>query len=125
MDITPLTAKGAHTIQGYGNGGFKINQTPLKGNLIISPLQVFSWQTTSVEMATLASLAPVTHAVPGVEILLVGCGKRSAAFPVELRQALKSQGIAVEVMDTGAACRTYNVLLSEGRNVAAAVIAVE
>ena len=57
-----------------------------------------------------------------IELLLLGCGRRMAPPPSGLRQALRQAGIVLEVMDTGAACRTYNVLLSEERRVAAALL---
>jgi uncharacterized protein len=56
--------------------------------------------------------------------LILGLGPRFLMVPAELRQALKGHGIAVEAMDTGAACRTFNVLLAEDRRVAAALIAL-
>ena len=58
------------------------------------------------------------------EILLVGCGARTESMPVPVREHFKAQRIALEAMDTGAACRTYNVLIAESRLVAAALIAV-
>ncbi len=72
----------------------------------------------------MASLEPIRAAEPAVEILMLGCGGRFAMVPAELRQALRAEGIALEAMDTGAACRTYNVLLAEDRRVAAALIAL-
>jgi len=69
------------------------------------------------------SLAPVI-ARGGVEILLLGCGRRMAMVPSALRARLKAAGIVVDAMDTGAACRTYSVLLAEGRRVAAALLPV-
>jgi uncharacterized protein len=59
-----------------------------------------------------------------VELLLIGTGARMAQIDRTLRQALRADGVVIEVMDTGAACRTYNVLMAEGRRVAAALIAV-
>ena len=59
-----------------------------------------------------------------VEILLIGCGKKQAVLPPKIRMGLKEVGIGLEVMDTGAAVRTYNVLLAEGRRVAAALMMV-
>ena len=60
-------------------------------------------------------------AVP-TELLVLGCGARSIFVPPDLRPALKGAGMALEVVDTGSACRIYNVLLAEGRRVAAALI---
>jgi len=70
------------------------------------------------------SLAPVLAADSMPTILLLGCGRGMGVVPREVRAALRAAGIVVEAMDTGAACRTYNVLLTEGRDVAAALIAV-
>lgn len=61
---------------------------------------------------------------PPVEILLVGCGKRLVPLAPALKAALRERGIGADPMDTGAACRTYNVLMAEGRRVAAALLAV-
>jgi uncharacterized protein len=74
---------------------------------------------------TAETLHPVTTSDPATDILLVGCGPRFVAPPVGLAQALRVHGTVLEWMDTGAACRTFNVLLSEGRRAAAALIAVD
>ena len=123
MDITPLIAEGTQIIQAYGNGGFKINGEAVKGNVVVLPSKTISWNIEDIESLTLEHFAAVIDSK--TEILLVGCGKRLNPFPASLRQALKQHHISVDCMDTGAACRTYNVLLSEGRNIAAALIAVE
>ncbi len=73
--------------------------------------------------ATLERFAPVV-ARGDVEILLLGCGRRMGILPPALRQGLRASGIVVDAMDTGAACRTYNVLLAEERRVAAALIGI-
>ena len=70
------------------------------------------------------SIASLEAALGGIDILLVGCGPRFAPPPDVLRAGLKARGIALEWMDTGAACRTFNVLLAEERRVAAALIAI-
>lgn len=82
------------------------------------------WNAESFEAVSRSSLAPVFAANATVDLLLIGCGAQMRAIPASLRTALREVGIAVEAMDTGAACRTFNVLLSEGRRVAAALIAV-
>ncbi len=70
------------------------------------------------------SLSPVLTADPAVEILLIGCGPRLVPVPGDLRSALRARGIGCDAMDTGAACRTFNILLAESRRVAAALIAL-
>ena len=73
---------------------------------------------------TLASLSPLLSSEPRLEILLVGTGKRLVPLHPMLKAQLRERGIGADPMDTGAACRTYNVLMAEGRRVAAALIAV-
>jgi len=122
MDITPLTPKGRHIISAYGNGGFVINETSHKSNILILSDRVVSWQVDDWGAATMESLQPLLQMPP--EILLIGSGSQFMLLAPNLREWLRSQHIAVDVMDTGAACRTYNVLAGEDRRVAAALIAV-
>ena len=82
------------------------------------------WAATSIEDITLQTLKPVIDATDDVDILLVGCGERFVPIPKGLRQGLKDAGIVLEWMDTGAASRTFNVLVAEERRVAAAILAV-
>lgn len=126
MDITPLVPEGRQIIEGYGNGGFRIGGTAHAGSMLVFPDRSASWPVASLEALTIEALAPVIAAGKDgtVELLLLGCGKRLAPVPASIRAALKDAGVGVEPMDTGAACRTYNVLMVEGRRVAAALIAV-
>jgi uncharacterized protein len=84
---------------------------------------VFTDQTMAWEAAAMTPerLAPVVEH-GGVELLLLGLGRRMVPISAVLRASLKAEGIAVEAMDTGAACRTYNLLLAEDRRVAAALL---
>ena len=68
--------------------------------------------------------APVTGAEPAIEILILGCGARTELVPAGLRDMLREYRIVLEAMDTGGACRTYNVLTAEDRRVAAALLPV-
>lgn len=82
------------------------------------------WPVDAADQITLDSLAPV-HDIPDpIDLLLVGCGPEFSLEPAGLRAAIKDAGIGLEWMDTGAACRTYNVLVGEDRRVVAALIAV-
>lgn len=123
MDITPLVPETSKVIQGYGNFRFKINGEWMSGNIIVFPSHVIPWEVASPDAISLESFYTVNAST--VELLLIGLGKNVISFPSHLRQELKSRGIAIECMDTGAACRTYNVLLSEGRKIAVALIAIE
>ncbi len=71
------------------------------------------------------ALAPLFAIAPPISILLVGCGRQGAIIPPSVRADLRAAGLVVDAMDTGAACRTYNVLCAEARRVAAALIPVE
>jgi uncharacterized protein len=126
MDITPLVPAGRQIIESYGNGRFRVAGAVIAGSALVFPAHAEPWPVTGMAEVTADSLAPVLAAgrAGEVEILLLGCGARMAPVPRGLREALRAAGIVVEAMDTGAACRTYNVLMSEGRRVAAALIAV-
>ena len=121
MDITPVIPAGRQLIKGYGDLGFTISGTRWEGSVLVFPDRTMAWSPASfAEMED--SLAPVMTARP--QLLLLGCGLSMAPMPQALRVALRSAGITLEIMDTGAACRTFNVLLAEDRLVAAALIAV-
>ncbi len=124
MDVTPIIPAERQVIQAYGDGRFRISGVVHEGSVTVLPERTFAWPAAAMAGLTLESLKNVLAAEPRVELLLVGCGREPAPIAAELRAALRARGIVVEAMDTGAACRTYNVLLAEGRRVAAALIAV-
>ena len=123
MAIAPAAA-GRQLIQGYAAGGFRIGGVAHAGSVLVLPERTLAWPVGAPDQVTVESLAPIVAAAPAVELLLLGLGPRFLPVPAALRQALKDHGIALEAMDTGAACRTYNVLLAEHRRVAAALIAL-
>ena len=124
MDITPVVAADRQLIHGYGDHGFTITGLRHEGSVLVFPGCTQAWPVTSMAELSLESLAPILAAEPRPAVLLLGCGKGMSVVPREIKAALREAGIVVEPMDTGAACRTYNVLLTEGRDVAAALIAV-
>jgi len=92
--------------------------------VIVTPARVTVWPAASVaDVAADGLLALLAVDMP-VDVLLIGCGREFVPEPAGLRAALKAAGIVLEWMDTGAACRTYNVLVGEDRRVAAALLAV-
>jgi len=125
MDITPVIPKGRQVITSYGGGSFKVSGQVYQGSVIIFPERTVSWTMTVKTPITLDRLTPVLQATEVVELLLIGCAPHQKALPPKIRDGLKQKGIRMEVMDTGAACRTFNVLLAEERRVAAALIALE
>lgn len=124
MDVTPVVSAESQLILGYGDLGFTISGTRYEGSVIVLPKQTIAWPVAAMADLTLDSLAPILTAEFRPSVLMLGCGKGMSVVPRDIRAALKAAGIVVEPMDTGAACRTYNVLLTEGRDVAAALIAV-
>ncbi|UYN96880.1 MAG: Mth938-like domain-containing protein [Enhydrobacter sp.] len=105
-------------IRGYGPGRFLIGEREWREPVVVAPAETRAWPVASAE-----ELSPDTiGGLPGVELLVVGCGARTVFVPPDRRQAFKAGGVALEVVETGAACRIYNVLLAEGRRVAAALI---
>jgi uncharacterized protein len=125
FDITPKLPAGRNLIEGYGAGQFRIAGKILHGSQIVFPERTVSWSVNASQDVALSSLQEVTTSPERVRILLVGCGRHFGPPPKALGAALRVHGIFLEWMDTGAACRTFNVLLLEDREVAAALIAVE
>lgn len=124
LDITPQVPAGRQLIQAYGDMRFRIAGQVHEGSVLVLPDQTRPWAARDAAEATFASLSAIAGAGLGVEILVLGCGRRFLPPPPQLRADLKAAGIALEWMDTGAACRTFNVLLVEDRRAAAALIAV-
>lgn len=124
MDITPVVSADRQLIHGYGDLGFTITGLRHEGSVLVFPDRTLAWPVAAVAELTLDALAPILAAEPRPAVLLLGCGKGMSVLPRDIKAALRAHGIVVEPMDTGAACRTYNVLLTEGRDVAAALIAV-
>lgn len=124
MEITPLIPEGRQVVDSYGDGRFRISGISIEGSVLVLPSRTITWPVADMAGLTLDSLAPVLAATPAVEVLLVGCGRRLVPLPPALKAELRARGIGSDPMDTGAACRTYNVLMAEGRRVAAALIAV-
>src|SRR5215472_15755182 len=121
MELTPLVQAGRQLIERYGPTGFRITGVIWHGPALVFPELTTAWTACDPVKITRESLLPVIEH-GGVQILLLGLGKAMTAVPGELRAALRQVGISLEPMDTGAACRTYNVLVAEDRRVAAALI---
>ena len=121
VDLTPLAPAGRQFIERYAPSGFRVSGVIYRGSVLVFPDRTEPWTVTDASTVTWESLAPVVEH-GGVQILLLGLGRAIGRVPAALRTALRDVGIALEPMDTGAACRTYNVLASEGRQLAAALI---
>jgi uncharacterized protein len=114
---------GRPVLKRYGAEGFRVSGQLFPGAVLLLPDGARDWPVEGLSEVTVESLEPVT-ARDDVEILLLGTGARMLGVPASLRQELRRRGIGLEPMDTGAACRTYGVLVSEDRRVAAALLKV-
>lgn len=123
MDVTPVIPAGKQVLERYGADGFRVSGVLFPSAILLFPDETLPWAPRTMAEVTEESLAPII-AHGAVEILLLGCGRRMALVPPALRARLRQAGIVVDAMDTGAACRTYSVLLGEGRRVAAALLPV-
>lgn len=124
VDISPLTPEGRLIVESYGPGRFRVSGDALQGSILLRPEDVSSWHVADPADLAPDSLDALLELDTPTEVVLLGCGARMTLIPSTLRAAWKERGLAVDIMDTGAACRTYNVLMAEDRRVAAALIAL-
>ncbi|HMN73997.1 MAG TPA: Mth938-like domain-containing protein [Rhodoblastus sp.] len=116
---------GRHPIDAYGEGGFKFGGMSHRGSLLALPSGLYAWEVASAGEIDEAALSRLFAEAPDtVEHLLVGTGLDLAPLKPALVQRLRALKIVAEPMATGAAARTYNILMGEGRRVAAALVAV-
>jgi uncharacterized protein len=112
-------------IDAYGNSGFRFADMSHRGSLLCLPTGMFAWPVESAAEVTLATLAPVLAVAEQIDVLFIGLGKDIAAIDPAIRTAFRERGVIIEAIATGGALRTYNVLMSEHRAVAAALIAID
>lgn len=119
MDITPNIPKNRNVINGYGANGFKINDTLYQDSIILTPSQIVQVKIATIEDFFEQNLKVIFNFEP--EILLIGTGANHQIISAYLKNKIKLQYpmISIDEMSTGSACRTYNILMSEDRNVAA------
>lgn len=115
---------GRAPIDGYGQGGFRFAGMSHRGSLLIVPSGIYAWPVHAAEEITAQSLSLVLDEAEGIDLLMIGSGRDPVALPPALREQCRQAGISVDIQPTGGAASTYNVLLDEGRRVAAALIAV-
>ncbi|MEX1233558.1 MAG: Mth938-like domain-containing protein [Roseovarius sp.] len=117
MQLNEVTFSEATPIDGYGPGFFRVGGNVMRGAALVTETGARGW-------GGLEDAQPLLDLVGDVDVVFIGTGAEIAHIPVALRSQLEDAGIGVETMSSPAACRTYNVLLSEGRRVAAAVLPV-
>lgn len=116
---------GRAPIEAYGNGGFRFADMSHKGSILCLPSGIYGWEPQDPARLTADDFSRLLAEAADVEIFLVGTGPDLRPIPRDLRATLKEVGITSDPMSTGAAVRTYNVLLADDRAVAAALIAVD
>lgn len=118
MRLNEISYTDAKPVDGYGPGFFRIGGKVFEGHVMISPMGVITWggyDDTDTLIETLKDQ---------VDVVFCGTGEDVAHPPRAFREALEAAGIGVEPMSSPSAARTYNILLSEGRRVAAAMLTI-
>jgi uncharacterized protein len=123
--MQPARFPGRAPIDAYGNGGFRFADMSHRGSILALPSGIESWPVKSAAEINPSSLSRLVEEAAAIEILLIGTGQEMVPLSREARAALGAVNLEPELMATGAAVRTFNVLLSEERAVAAALVAVE
>lgn len=108
----------AVAVDGYGPGFFRVGGQVMRGALIVTGAGATPW-------AGYADAAPLLALAGRIDVLLIGTGRAITHLPADLRAAIEASGIGLEAMDSAAAARGYNLLLAEGRRVAAALLPVD
>lgn len=116
---------GCAPIDAYGAGGFRFAEMSHRGSILCLPSGIYAWNVNDLSIVDRDAVALVLAEADAIDHLLIGTGRDFAVLPAWLRTLLQDHRIVAEPMATGAAARTYNILLAEKRRVAAALIAVE
>ncbi len=117
MQLTEVTYDDAVPIDGYGPGFFRVAGKVLYGPVLVTASRAASW-------GGVEDTAALTDLAGEVDVIFLGTGGETAHVPAALRAAIERAGMGIEPMASPAACRTYNVLISEGRRVALAALPV-
>lgn len=124
IEIRQAHFPGRAPIDAYGNGGFRFADMSHRGSLLCLPSGIHGWDADADSELDAALFSRVLEEARDIEVLLVGTGTEIRRLPDALKARFREAGMASDPMSTGAAVRTYNVMLSESRAVAAALIAV-
>ena len=112
-------------IESYGAGGFRFGGMSHRGSLLCLPSGMWAWDPGSPPLIDETTLGRVLAEAAAIDILLIGTGRDLVPLAPALRARFRAAGISADPMATGHALRTWNVLLAEGRRVAAALLAVD
>ena len=124
MEFAPIHFSDKVHLTGYGPGRFQLSgEEIVEGSLMLLPEGLARWAARSITDMTETDAEAIAAQAQGFDILLIGTGEAIAPLPKAVRLAFESRDVGYDLMDTGAACRTFNVLLAEERRVAAVLIA--
>lgn len=123
MKIQLETGFGQNVIRAYEPGKITVNQQVYTRSLVVTPVQIDDWAPETFAALNCAHFEAI--AALGAEVVIIGTGARQRFPDAEVLAPLVRAGIGYEIMDTGAACRTYNILVNDGRRVAAALLMIE
>ena len=115
---------GQAPIDAYGDGGFRFAGMSHRGSLLLLPSGIHAWAATDAAILNMSDFAVLLAEREKIEFVLLGTGAGQVFPPLAVRRGFDDAGLGLDPMSTGSAARTYNVLLAEGRKVAAALIAV-
>ena len=124
LEIRAAHFPGRAAVDSYGNGGFRFADMSHKGSILCLPSGIYGWDVAAAGDLTTSDFDQVMSE-EGLELLLFGSGTDLKPPAAAIREALQQRNIRLEIMNTGAAARTFNVLLAEGRAVGAALLAVD
>ena len=112
-------------IEAYGKGGFRFAGMSHRGSLLCLPDGIWAWPIATPADISEETLAPVLERADRLDFVILGFGRDPWLVPETLRARFREQKVSFDAMNTGAAVRTYNVMVAEGRRVAAALVAVD
>ena len=124
IEIREAHFPGRAPIDAYGNGGFRFADMSHRGSILCLPSGIPGWDLQEGDPLAVSAFDRIMAEASSIEVLLVGTGANLKPLPAALKAALKARGISSDPMSTGAAVRTFNIMLAESRAVAAALIAV-
>ncbi len=125
IEIRSAHFPGRAPIDVYGNGGFRFADMSHRGSILCLPSGIYGWDMTATDALTPDRFQKVIDEAAEIEFLLVGTGDDMRPLPQALKTAFRDAGMSSDPMNTGAAVRTFNIMLSESRAVACALIAVD
>lgn len=124
IEIRDAHFPGRAPIDAYGNGGFRFADMSHRGSILCLPSGIYGWNVKTTKDFTLPAFDTLIAEADSIEVLLLGTGMDLVPISSELRTVFKDKMIQADSMGTGAAVRTFNILLAENRAVAAALLAV-